>query len=342
MNKVHIGESVRRTEDQRFLTGSGTYIDDLNPDGVVHGLVVRAPYAHARINGFDATEARALDGVLLVLTGEDWKALGHGPIPTKSAVKENRDGTPIAVPERPCLAFDRVRYVGEGVAFIVAETLAIAREAAEILEVDYDPLDAVTHPVKTLEPGAPQLHEGIDGNLCVDWELGDREATDAAMAAADHVVTLELHNNRVTGAPIEPRGALADHDAATDSYTLHQTTQNIHAIRATYADMLGIDKDRIHHLAPDVGGGFGAKNSVYPEPALCLYATKQVGRPVKWVNDRSESFLSDTHGRSQYTTVELGLNADGKFQALRTTTVGELYQSAKTIIDGPNRVARWT
>ncbi|MBT6885887.1 MAG: xanthine dehydrogenase family protein molybdopterin-binding subunit [Rhodospirillaceae bacterium] len=324
MSKVKIRDSVRRIEDLRFLTGTGNYIDDVVIGGEVVGVVVRSPYAHAKINGFDATDAEALDGVLAVITGAEWAAQNFGPIPTNSAVKENRDGTPISVPDRSCLASERVRYVGEAVAFVVAETLAIARQAVELVDVDYDPLPAVTHPVKALEPGAPQLHDAIEGNLCVDWELGDKDGTEKAFAAADRIITLELHNNRVTGAPIEPRGAVAYYDDASGTYTIYQSSQNIHANRNQMATILGIDKDNIHHVAPDVGGGFGAKNSVYPEPVITLYATKKVGRPVKWVNDRAESFLSDTHGRSQYSTVEMAVMNDGTFKGLRTTTIGEM------------------
>lgn len=324
MNKVNIRESVRRTEDIRFVSGRGAYIDDMNADGQAIGVFVRSPHAHAKINGFDAAAARALGGVIKVITGADWAKLGFGVIPTNSAVKENADGAPIAVPSRPCLAADRVRFVGEPVAMVVAETIEQAREARDLIEVDYAPLDAVTHPVKTLEPGAPQLHDGIEGNLCVHWELGDGAATEAELAAADHVVTLELRNNRVTAAPIEPRGALAIPDAAAGVITVYQATQNIHALRAAMAKILGLENGQLRHVAPDVGGGFGGKNSLYPEPVVTVYAARELGRPVKWVNDRSESFLSDTHGRSQYTTVELGLDADGAFRALRTTTVGEL------------------
>jgi len=324
MNKVRLGDSLRRFEDQRFLTGTGTYVDDISLPGQTYGLVLRSPHAHADIKAIDTTEAATVDGVLLIITGADWAAEGFGTIPTKSVVKENRDGTPTNVPERPCLAVGRVRYVGEGVAFIVAETMAAAREAAELIDIDYEDLPSVTHPVKALEEGAPQIHDGIAKNLCVDWELGDAAATEAAMGGADRIVTLELHNNRVTSVPMEPRGAVGVYDAEANRYEMHQATQNIHANRATMAEILGIENDQLHHLAPDVGGGFGAKNSVYPEPILVLYAAKKVGRPVKWVNDRAESFLSDTHGRSQYTKVELGVDNDGTFRALRTTTTGEL------------------
>jgi len=324
MNKVNIRDSVRRTEDIRFVTGRGTYIDDMNVEGQAVGMFVRSPHAHAVIRGFDAQAAEAVDGVVAVLTGADWATLDYGVIPTNSNVKENTDGTPIAVPDRPCLAAERVRYVGEPVAFVIAETLAAARQAAELVEVDYDDLEAVTHPVKTLAPGAPQLHDGIDGNLCVFWELGDGDATQVALDAADHVISLDLCNNRVTAAPIEPRGTLAVPDAETGVTTIYQATQNIHALRGAMAKILGLENDQLHHVAPDVGGGFGGKNSLYPEPVVIVHAARTLGRPVKWVNDRSESFLSDTHGRSQYTTVELGIDADGTFRALRTTTTGEL------------------
>lgn len=324
MNKVNIRDSVRRTEDFRFVTGQGSYIDDMNAAGQAVGVFIRSPHAHAQIKGFDDAQARAIPGVLEIITGADWVALDFGPIPTNSAVRQNADGTPIAVPHRSCLAHERVRYVGEPVAFVVAETLAVARDAAELVNVDYEALDAVTHPVRALEPGVPQLHEGIEGNLCVHWELGDGEAAEAELAAADHVITLELHNNRITAAPIEPRGTLAVPDVDSGVTTIYQSTQNIHALRTAMAKILRLENDQLRHVAPDVGGGFGGKNSLYPEPVLTVYAARKLGRPVKWVNDRSESFLADTHGRSQYTAIELGLDKDGTFRVLRTTTTGEL------------------
>ena len=324
MNKVNIRDSVRRTEDARFLSGRGTYIDDMHVSDQLFGFFLRSPHAHAIIHSFDKSKALALAGVVEVITGADWAESGFGVIPTNSAVKENLDGTPIAVPDRPCLASERVRFVGEPVAMVIAETSLVAREAAELVEVDYELLQSVTHPVKALEPGALQLYDDIPDNLCVHWELGDGMATQAELEASDHVITLELHNNRVTAAPIEPRGTLAIPDEETGVTTVYQATQNIHALRSAMAEILGLEKDKLRHVAPDVGGGFGGKNSLYPEPVVTVYAARKLGRPVKWVNDRSESFMSDTHGRSQYTTIELGLDADGVFRALRTSTVGEL------------------
>ena len=324
MGKVNLRDSVRRTEDARFVSGRGTYLDDIHVPDCAIGVFLRSPHAHARISGFEKSKALELKGVLDVITGADWAKLGFGVIPTNSAVKENTDGTPIFVPERPCLAAERVRYVGEPVALVIAETGILAREAAELVEVGYEPLEAVTHPVKALDQGAPQIHEGIPGNLCVYWELGDGQATELELGQSDHVVKVELHNNRVTAAPIEPRGALAIPDQETGVTVVYQTTQNIHALRDAMTKILGIETDQLRHVAPDVGGGFGGKNSLYPEPVVTVYAARKLQRPVKWMNDRSESFVSDTHGRSQYTTVELGLDADGTFRALRTTTVGEL------------------
>jgi carbon-monoxide dehydrogenase large subunit len=325
MKKTAIGESVRRHEDLRFLTGKGRYIDDIRLPNQAHAIVLRSPHAHARINGIDAKAALAMPGVLLVVTPDDWKREGFGPIPTKSAVNKKRDGTPLNEPPRHCLAIDKVRHVGEAVALVVAETQNIALDALDAIEVDYEPLPAVIDAKAAIAPGAPLVWDDIPGNFCIDFQLGDQAATEATLKASDHVIELEVVNNRVTAVPIEPRGAIAVYDKATDSYTLYNATQNVHANRDTYAEkVLKIDKAKIHHIAPDVGGGFGVKNGVYPEPALLMYAAKKLGRPVKWINTRSESFVSDSHGRNQLSTVKLGVNKDGKFQALYTETVGDL------------------
>ncbi len=332
MSKVNIGERVRRTEDLRFLTGRGRYIDDINLDDQARAVVVRSPYAHATINAIDTADAAAMDGVLLIVTRDDWQREGFGPIPTKSGIQKMKDGSPLRQSDRHCLAMDRARYVGEPVALVVAETPAQAQAAAELVDVDYDELPAVIDPVAALQPSAPQLWDDIPGNLCLDFELGDREGTEKALAEAAHVVTLDIENNRVTAVPIEPRGCIAAYDAATDRYVLYNASQNVHANRDAFAtQVLNLDKDQLDHIAPDVGGGFGAKNSTYPEPPLCLYAAKRLGRPVKWINSRSESFQSDTHGRGQTSRVTLALDADGRFLALRTDTVGAIGAYAWTV-----------
>ena len=322
---VYMGTSVRRVEDPRFLTGAGTFIDDVRVPGVAHASILRSNRAHARIGAIDTEAARTAPGVLMVLTGREWVAAGHGPIPTKSTVRTKRDGSPFNEPTRHCLAVEAVHHVGEAVALVVAQTKLQADEALELIEVDYEDLPSTTHQLAALAAGAPQLWAEAPGNLCLDFELGNRDAVGAAFAAADHVVSLDVVNNRVTGAPMEPRGVVAAYDKAADGYTLWNASQNIHANRETIAEkILNIPAAKLHHLAPDVGGGFGAKNSVYPEPALLLFAARQLGRPVKWVASRSESFLADTHGRDQVSTVSLALAKDGTFLALKVETTGNL------------------
>ncbi|MEK9673556.1 MAG: xanthine dehydrogenase family protein molybdopterin-binding subunit [Rhodospirillaceae bacterium] len=331
MGNVKIGDSLRRIEDQRFLTGRGRYIDDIKLDKQARAVVVRSPYAHARINCIDISTAEAMPGVLLIVTRDDWKREGFAPMPTKSGVQKNADGTPLKQSDRHCLAMDKAMYVGEPVALVVAETVDQAQAAAEAVDVDYEELEPVVDPVKALQPGALQLWDGIPGNLCVNFELGDRDGTDKAFAVADHVFTLDLENNRVTAAPIETRGCIAAYDSATDRYTLWNASQNAHANRDTFADVLKLDKKQVDFIAPDVGGGFGGKNSAYPEPPLCLYAAKRLGRPVKWINSRAESFLSDTHGRGQTTRVQIAVDKDGTFRALRTNTIGAIGAYAWTV-----------
>jgi carbon-monoxide dehydrogenase large subunit len=317
--------SVRRLEDQRFVTGTGTFIDDVSLHGQAYAAVLRSSRAHARIEGIDVSQARAAPGVLLVVTGREWVEAGHGPIPTKSAVRTKRDGSPFSEPRRHCLAVDTVHHVGEAVALVVAETRPQAEAALELIEVDYADLPAVTHQIAALGPGAPQLWPEAPGNLCLDYELGNRAAVEEAFAKADHVVTLDIVNNRLAGAPMEPRGVLAAYDRATDTCTLWNASQNIHANRDIIAQqILNIPPAKVRHVAPDVGGGFGAKNCVYPEQALVLYAARRLGRPVKWVGTRSEAFLADAHGRDQVSTVSLALAKDGTFLALKVESVGNL------------------
>ena len=290
-------QSVRRLEDKRFITGTATFIDDVNLPGQAYAALLRSSRAHARIAGIDVSKARAAAGALLVVTGKDWVAAGHGPIPTKMPIRTKRDGSPFHEPKHHCLAVDAVHHVGEAVALVVAETRAQAEEALELIEVDYEDLPAVTHQTAALGEGAPQLWPEAPGNFCMDYELGNRAAVEEAFAKADHVVTLDLVNNRVTGVPLEPRGVVGVYDRASDTYTLWNASQNIHANREIIAQQIAnIPAAKVRHVAPDVGGGFGAKNPVYPEPSLLLFATRQVGRPVKWVATRSEAFLSDAHG----------------------------------------------
>jgi len=332
MNKTKIGQSVRRTEDFRFLTGQGNYIDDIRLDGMAYAAVLRSSHAHAIIKEIETADADAMDGVLLIVTAKDWQAQGYGTIPSKSATRTKIDGSPFAEPPRHCLAIDRVRYVGEPVALVVAETISQAREAMEMIDVDYEPVDSITDPKKAVEDGAPLVWDDIPGNICLDFQLGDKDGTDTAFAEADHVVSLDLVNNRLTAVPIEPRGAIASYDPATDSFLLYNSTQNVHANRDTFAEkVLNITSDKIHQIAPDVGGGFGAKNGAYPEPPLILHAARKLNRPVKWINDRAESFLSDTHGRDQVSRVELALDKDGAFRALRTETIGNLGAFCATV-----------
>ncbi len=319
-----IGQAVHRKEDVRFLTGAGRYLDDVALDGMAHGLVLRSPHAHARIDRIDTGSAAAAPAVLAVLTAAEWNAEGLGVIPTRTMAK-NSDGTPIPVPPRPPLADGTVHYVGEAVAFIVAETLEAARDAAELVEVDYHPLPAVTDAAKALEPGAPLVWDHVPGNLCVDFEAGDAPAVEAAFARAEHVVSLDLVNNRVTAVSMEARGAIGRYDRASGAFTLVTSAQNVHVNRDELADQVfGVAREKIRHLAYDVGGGFGMKNPLYPEYALVLFAARRLDRPVKWLCERGEAFLSDTHGRAQDSRVELALDRDGRFLALKVDTVGNI------------------
>ena len=317
-----MAQAPRRKEDFRFLTGSGRYLDDIKLEGMAYGLVLRSPYAHARLDRIEARAAAKAPGVLALFTGADWQAEGLGDIPTRTAAK-NRDGSPVPVPPRPGLVSDRVRFVGDAVAFIVADRLDAAKDAAELIEVGYEPLPAVTDPEKALEPGAPLVWDDVPGNLCVDFEAGDKAAVDAAFARAAHIISLDLVNNRVTAVAMEPRGAIGQYNRESDSFTLISCAQNIHVNRDQIAeDVFHVPREKIRHVAYDVGGGFGSKNALYPEYALVLLAARRLGRPVKWVNDRSDSFLSDTHGRDQNSRVELALDSHGRFLALKVISVG--------------------
>jgi len=311
-----IGRPRKRTEDLRFLTGRGQFLDDLAIEGVVHACILRSPHAHARVRGVETGEAAACPGVLAVLTGADQAGDNIAPLPPLERANEHT-GEPFAFTPYPALATDRVRHVGQPVAMVIAETLAQARDAAERVHVDYAPLPAVVTARDALADGAPLLSEDIPGNIVLQWETGDADATERAFAAAAHVTRLDLHNHRIVTNPMEPRGGIGIYDPTADSYTLHVSSQSIHAGRNNIAAALGIPNERLRFIAPDVGGGFGSKNFSYVEHILMLWAARRTGRPVKWVNDRSGGFVSDHQARDHSAEAELALDPEGRFRALR-------------------------
>src|SRR5271165_739070 len=319
-----IGTPVRRREDYRFLTGGGTYTDDIDRPGQLYAYILRSPHAHARIAGIDTTTAQRAPGVVAVYTGKDMAADGVGGLPCGWQI-HSKDGSPMAEPPHPVLAVDRVRYVGDQVAVVIAETLAQARDAAELLNVDYAEEPAAIDPVATLQPGAPQVNSEAPGNLCYDWHLGDLAAVEAAFAKATRIVKLDLTNNRLVPNAMEPRAAIGEFNRATGEHTLYTTSQNPHVIRLLMgAFVLHIPENRLRVFAPDVGGGFGSKIYHYAEEAIVTWAAGKVHRPVKWTAERSESFVSDAHGCDHITSVELALDADSKFLALKVSTIANM------------------
>jgi carbon-monoxide dehydrogenase large subunit len=314
-----IGRSRTRTEDLRFLTGGGRYVDDLVLDGMAHAFILRSPHAHARVLGVDVGAAAASAGVFAVLTGADQAADRIAPLPPLERTNEYT-GEPFAFTPYPALATDRVRHVGQPVALVVAESPAQARDAAELVRVEYEPLPAVTTAKDALADGAVLLSEDIPGNIVLEWATGDEAATDRAFADAAHVTRLEIFNHRVVTNPMEPRGAIGVFHGDANGYTLHVSSQSIHAGRDNIAAALGIAKDRLRFIAPDVGGGFGSKNFSYVEHILALWAARRVNRPVKWINDRGAGFVSDHQARDHLANAALALDADGNFLALRVNS----------------------
>lgn len=314
-----VGESIRRLEDRRFLTGAGRYIADVAAPGALVLRMVRSPHAHAWVRRIDTAAARAHPGVAGVFTAED--LAGLGPIPCTSAVPTIG---PMHVPPRFALPFDRVRYAGEPVAFVVAVTEQVAWDAAELIEVDYEPLPCVVEAVDALAPGAPVVWDDVPGNLAFRFEKGNRAAAEA-IAAAAHVAELTLVNNRVIIAPLEHRGAMAEYDPATETFSLLLSGQGVHGIRRDLAEaVFHIPLDRMQVAAPDVGGGFGVKNGLYPEYIAVLWAARALGRPVRWLSGHGEDFLATAHGRDNVSTARLALDASGKFLALDVETVANL------------------
>jgi aerobic carbon-monoxide dehydrogenase large subunit len=321
MSDTGIGAPVRRKEDGRFLTGRGTYTDDINRPNQVYAYILRSPHAHAEIKAIDTAKAKAAPGVVAVFTGADMQV---GGLPCGWLI-HSKDGSPMAEPPHPVLAQGKVRHVGDPVAVVMAESKAQAKDAAELIAVDYKTLPAVVSAEDALKPGAPQLHEQAKGNLCYDWHLGDKAAVDAAFAKAAHVTKIDIVNNRLVPNAMEPRSAIGEYDRATGEYTLYTTSQNPHVIRLLMgAFVLQLPEHKLRVVAPDVGGGFGSKIYHYAEEAIVTWASSRVGRPIKWTAERSESFASDAQGRDHVTHAELALDKAGKFLALRVATVANL------------------
>ncbi len=336
MSKFGMGQSVRRVEDQRFITGTGRYTDDINLPDQAYGFVLRSPHAHARILKLDTSAAKAAPGVLGIFTGPDLTADGVGSMPCLAPVK-NRDGSSPTYPPHPCLVTDRVRHVGDYVAFIVAETLDQARDAAELVEIEYETLPSVTGTAEALEPGRPLVWDDIPNNQCFDWEMGDAKAVEEGFAKAARTASIDLINNRIVVASMEPRNALGSYDPVEDRYTLYVSTQGSHTIRQIIigGKVLDLPESKLRVVTPDVGGGFGMKLFLYAEYVLAIWAAKKVGRPVKWTGERSEAFLTDTHGRDHVTHAEVAMDADGKFLAWRfgiTANLGAYLSNYATFI----------
>ncbi|MFI5002733.1 MAG: xanthine dehydrogenase family protein molybdopterin-binding subunit, partial [Reyranellales bacterium] len=323
MTKSVIGDSPKRREDQRFVTGNGAYLDDLRFEKLAHGVFVRSPHAHALIRSVEISAAKKAPGVLAILTAADTKADGLKSL-RPYAEANVQTGERFIFDEQPLLAETKVRFMGETVAMVVAETLAQALDAAELVEVDYDALPAVTTAHAAAAASAPQLSPDVPGNICMDWRVGDAAGAEAAFARAAHVVTLELDNHRVTTNPIEPRGSVGLFDKASGRYTLHISSQSIHTNRNHAARALGVEPKDVRFIAPDVGGGFGAKNFIYAEHVLVAWAARRVARSVKWVATRSEVFLADHPSRDMQAKASLALDASGKFLALKVASAANV------------------
>ena len=316
-----VGESVLRVEDERFLTGQARYLDDIEFAGQAYAFIIRSPHPHAIIKSVECTEAAQAAGVLAIATASDLARDRIGSIPCSLRV-QNRDGSWSDPPPRPLLADGVVRHVGEEVAVVVAETLAQAHDAAEQVSVIYEVLPANVDPAQALNAVTPKVWETTSSNICIDWEGGDREAVNTAFAIAAHVTTIELVNNRLTAASLEPRGSIGLYDTKSGRFTLHATCQYVHLLQQQLAKwVFKLPADRIRVIATDMGGGFGMKNFPYPEYGLVLWAARRIGRPVRWVEDRTEAFLSDNHARDQVTSAAIALDSESRIKALRVDTI---------------------
>jgi carbon-monoxide dehydrogenase large subunit len=324
MSSSGIGAAVRRKEDQRFITGTGHYTDDISRPGQAHAFFLRSPHAHARIKSVDAKAAAGMPGVLAVLTGAELNADKIGGLICGWMIT-SRDGSPMKMAPHPALAHGKANHVGDAVAVVIAETLAQAKDAAERVKIDYEVMPPVTDPGRAQEQGAPQIHELAPRNTIYQWHLGDPNAVETAFKAAKHVTRLDLVNNRLVPNAIEPRAAIAEYDPGTDSLTLWNTTQNPHVARLVISAFVGMAPEhKLRVIAPDVGGGFGSKIFIYPEEVVCLWAARKIRRPVRWVSERSEAFLADAHGRDHVTHAEMAFDEEGKITGLRVRTIANL------------------
>src|ERR671938_264747 len=324
-----LGARLKRVEDPRMITGAAKYLDDLKLPGLAYVTVLRSPYAHARINGIDTSKAAAHPGVIGVYTGKEFEHLSPLPCAWQAGGAENFVATP-----RP-LEIDRVTFTGAGVAAVVAETRTAAEDALALIEVDWEPLEVVVDPEQAVEEGAPQLHEAAARNVVMDWECGDSAATDKALGEAEVVVEQRLVNQRLLPTPIEPRGAAAQHEPATGEYTVWMTSQCPHVMRLLMtAFVFGIPETKMRCISPQVGGGFGTKIFLYPEYVLVAALAEKTGRPVKWMESRSENYAATTHGRDHVTYLKVGAKRDGTITALKAKTYANLGGILSTIAPG--------
>src|SRR3954451_11321848 len=324
MSATGIGAAVRRKEDFRFITGKGQYTDDVSRPGQTYIHFIRSPHAHAKIKSIEATEGKSMPGVVAVLPGADLANDKIGtlicgwPITSKA-------GSPMKMSAHPAIAAAKANHVGDAVAVVIAETLGQAKDAAECVKIEYEVLPAVADPAQTQSSRAPLIHDIAPNNTIYQWHLGDQKATEAAFKSANHVTRLDIINNRLVPNAIEPRAAIADYDAGNDSLTLWNTSQNPHVARLVIAAFVGMAPEhKLRVIAPDVGGGFGSKIFIYPEEVVCLWASRKVRRPVKWVSDRTEAFLADAHGRDHVTDAEMAFDADHRITAIKAKTVANL------------------
>jgi carbon-monoxide dehydrogenase large subunit len=324
MSATGLGASVKRKEDIRFITGKGHYVDDVNRHGQAYAYFLRSPHAHATIDKIDLSEALNSKGVVAIYTGEDIAADKVGGLICGWMI-HSKDGAPMKAGAHPALAQGKVRYVGDHVAVVIADSYAEARDAAENIEVSYGLLPPVVDPAKAAEAGQPVVHDAAPNNTVFNWRLGDEAATNAAFASAAHVTKLDLINNRLIPNAMEPRAAVGDYDPGSDTITLYTTSQNPHVARLVLSAFIGLAPEhKLRVIAPDVGGGFGSKIFIYAEETVCAWAAKKIERPVKWTADRTEAFLSDAHGRDHVTHAEIALDASGKITGLRAHTIANM------------------